>query len=1459
MATAGSIVVDLLMRTGSFETDSKRAEARLRGVERTVNQVTAAVASASAAAAISITAWAAKTSAAAQEIDRLTRLSGSSAEAFQQWAYGAQTAGIEQGKLADILKDTRDRIGDFLTTGGGPMADFFETIAPKIGVTAEQFRNLSGQEALGLFVRSLEKANISQNEMVFFMEAMASDSALLLPLLRDNAAGMQEMGDEAERLGLIMSTETIAASVSLQREIDRATGVLRGMSVTLFGSAIPLISDVSTRMSEFATNTRDMDDAARVLDSTLRMLLVAGVGIAGAFDMAAEVIATAASAAVLAAQGDFKLALNALELGGDNLVSKFESYLGRIRWLLAEAGNGVSNLPPVTVPGVRGGAGGNTPPPKPAGTDPLASFRARLAEQQELTAALQAYGLAVDDMLPAERELLKLQSQLGLAVKDRVGRTSDATLRSQIAITQETVAQERLAKAMRLTLEMRRDYIDSIDDQNAAIYTSILDLQDQVATWAMTDADTARNIDALAQARVRERIATEEALLARQLLNGASQEEIAVTQKALAGLREQLKYREQEADLNEQIRQQQEDRAAFDRTVSQWTDTVRAIDDVFRKGFADMVNEGEGSWKAFTKSMATTFKTTVADTLYKAFAQPFVVRIIAQMAGIMGGPGVGQQVMQQAGIGGGMPSMGWLTDFGGSITDTLNNFAWKNIGSEGFMGDISRSLFDSSEAIGQFAEIGGDILGYGKAIFAAIDGEWGKAAGTAIGQFAGGPIGAMIGSFIGGFIDEAFAGETRFGAGYMVDPATGRASRTGGPSGGDSSAAAAITAIEGVWSTTATLAERLGGSLAGLSFGAGSEISPEKGNSFVWSSWGRTPEEVSYLSGMRDLSGVTDGQAVAQEFAVELQRAVLRGLQMADLSTTWAEYLGQIDVSALDEAGINNVLATIDALVQLRGVAAAMGMQSLADASVMAQANIIALSGGIDAFSANLQTYQQAFYSDSERQAAAVDTISRALAGLGLTMPPLVGTADEMRAAWRYLVDAQDLTTEAGQRTYAALIGLAGAFDGVANAAQAAALAQQQAAAAAAAAIQSEYDAIAQAEYEAARTAWERANTAYQDAVSGAQTALQIVRNAIDRQKADLQAAYESQAGVIQSTIDAAQGAVTRLEAMAGRLSSTLDSMFASLDPLGTQQQAMLDIAAAAMTARLTGVLPDMASLETALQRVATPSTDRYASLVEFQRDFYGTAADIGYLQELAGDQLTLEQRALTAAQDSLAALTSQYESQVAYYDSALDLAQAQYDAMLGNTVAVMSVEDAIANLGSALARLGNTPNPGSAPTPPAGSVATPESIVAGWYRDILGFEDPAGVAYWAEQLRAQGRGDAFDDFVWVGKQQGTIPSFDVGTNFVPHDMTANIHRGERIIPAAENRELMARLSRPAGETTAMQAAMDSMAREMAEMRQENKQLLMQVVRYTRQTAAYTEAIDEWRQTGGVPVVEQPA
>ena len=123
------------------------------------------------------------------EMTRLSRIANTSVEDMQKLAYAAKAVGVEQDTLGDIYKDTQDKIGDFLSTGGGAMADYFENVAPLIGQTAEQFRELSGPDALQLYYDGLQAANLSQSEMVFYLEGVASDASALIPLLHDAGAG----------------------------------------------------------------------------------------------------------------------------------------------------------------------------------------------------------------------------------------------------------------------------------------------------------------------------------------------------------------------------------------------------------------------------------------------------------------------------------------------------------------------------------------------------------------------------------------------------------------------------------------------------------------------------------------------------------------------------------------------------------------------------------------------------------------------------------------------------------------------------------------------------------------------------------------------------------------------------------------------------------------------------------------------------------------------------------------------------------------------------------------------------------------------------------------------------------------------------------------------------------------------------------------------------------------------
>lgn len=185
----------------------------------------------------------------ARDVQKFAALANVGTDTFQKLAAGARTVGIEQDKLADIFKDTQDKVGDYLQNEGGELKDFFDNIAGKVGVTAKEFANLSGPQALQLYVTSLQKAGISQAEMVFYMEALANDASLLLPLLRDGGAGFQKWGEEAQRAGAVMNGETLKAAGELSSEISRLKLQVDGMWKEALPQVIPQLRELANTLN----------------------------------------------------------------------------------------------------------------------------------------------------------------------------------------------------------------------------------------------------------------------------------------------------------------------------------------------------------------------------------------------------------------------------------------------------------------------------------------------------------------------------------------------------------------------------------------------------------------------------------------------------------------------------------------------------------------------------------------------------------------------------------------------------------------------------------------------------------------------------------------------------------------------------------------------------------------------------------------------------------------------------------------------------------------------------------------------------------------------------------------------------------------------------------------------------------------------------------------------------------
>lgn len=270
---AKDIVVRVGANTASLVKGMDKASAAVGKLNKDMNlgkmagkAAAVGIAAAGAAAATASAAIFKMTTSAANnavEIARLSELSKTTASDFQKLAYAAETVGIEQEKLSDIYKDAQDKVGDFLENGGGPLADFFDNIAPKVGVTASEFENLSGPQVMEKYMAALESANLSQSRMTFYLEAIASDATALQPLLANNAEGFKALGEEAEQAGAVMSDMDVARLEAMDDSM-RKVRETAGAAANTFGTQFaPLVGAVADRMLEVRGETNILQTAAK--------------------------------------------------------------------------------------------------------------------------------------------------------------------------------------------------------------------------------------------------------------------------------------------------------------------------------------------------------------------------------------------------------------------------------------------------------------------------------------------------------------------------------------------------------------------------------------------------------------------------------------------------------------------------------------------------------------------------------------------------------------------------------------------------------------------------------------------------------------------------------------------------------------------------------------------------------------------------------------------------------------------------------------------------------------------------------------------------------------------------------------------------------------------------------------------------------------------------------------------
>lgn len=280
MATAGSIVVDLLMKTGSFVTDTQRAEKSMKGLERTAAGVSkgivtgftavASVIGGAVAAFASVDLAIAGLSNAINAADRIDELSARfsiSTETLSGWGYAAKMTGSDLESLVGIIPKFSKNIADASKAGSEADKTF-----KALGISVkDQAGNLRSFEDLLPEVQN-RFAGISNEttKTALAMQLFGKSGAEFLEFLSLGADGLRTMEERARALGIVIDADTAGAAAEFNDRVDDLRAATQGWFTQLAAELLPTLTDLTTQLVDIAREGGGVRDVATSIASAFR-------------------------------------------------------------------------------------------------------------------------------------------------------------------------------------------------------------------------------------------------------------------------------------------------------------------------------------------------------------------------------------------------------------------------------------------------------------------------------------------------------------------------------------------------------------------------------------------------------------------------------------------------------------------------------------------------------------------------------------------------------------------------------------------------------------------------------------------------------------------------------------------------------------------------------------------------------------------------------------------------------------------------------------------------------------------------------------------------------------------------------------------------------------------------------------------------------------------------------------
>lgn len=178
---------------------------------------------------------------------KTARSVGMDAEEYQKLAYAAKYAGVDQQKLSASLVRFNKNIVD-AASGSKTAGQVFKDLGIKLKDSTGNLR--APNEVLADVAEVFKNTKDGAGKTALAYELLGRSGADMVSLLNGGSEGLKAMGKEAERLGLVISSDAAHASEDFCDNLDRVKDSARGVVFQLGAAMMPAINDTAIKIKE---------------------------------------------------------------------------------------------------------------------------------------------------------------------------------------------------------------------------------------------------------------------------------------------------------------------------------------------------------------------------------------------------------------------------------------------------------------------------------------------------------------------------------------------------------------------------------------------------------------------------------------------------------------------------------------------------------------------------------------------------------------------------------------------------------------------------------------------------------------------------------------------------------------------------------------------------------------------------------------------------------------------------------------------------------------------------------------------------------------------------------------------------------------------------------------------------------------------------------------------------------